>query len=99
MRCGAAMTFTSISSVLPPSASCAASGRLPPSGASVALYVFAYACYFFVFRTEMTGALQAAFYFGYSGLACCGLALMTGTVGTVSAAAFVRAIYSSIKGD
>ena len=69
------------------------------SGASVALYVFAYACYFFVFRTEMTGALQAAFYFGYSGLACCGLALMTGTVGTVSAAAFVRAIYSSIKGD
>ena len=33
------------------------------------------------------------------GLACCGLALMTGTVGTVSAAAFVRAIYSSIKGD
>jgi len=69
------------------------------SGASVALYVFAYACYFYAFRTEMSGALQAAFYFGYTSLACAGLALMTGTVGTVSAAAFVRAIYASIKGD
>ena len=69
------------------------------SGASVALYVFAYAVYFFVFRTEMSGALQASFYFGYSLLACAGLGVMTGTIGTVSAAAFVRAIYSSIKGD
>ena len=69
------------------------------SGASVSLYVFAYACYFFVFRTEMTGALQAAFYFGYSFIACAALGAMTGTVGTVAAMAFVRAIYTSIKND
>jgi len=52
-----------------------------------------------VFRTEMTGALQAAFYFGYSFIACAALGAMTGTVGTVAAMAFVRAIYTSIKND
>ncbi len=65
----------------------------------MALYVFLYAVYFYVFRTEMTGLLQGAFYFGYSALACAALALTTGTIGTVAANAFVRAIYSSIKAD
>ncbi len=63
------------------------------------VYVFLYAVYFFLVRTEMTGLLQGAFYFGYTGLACTALGLMTGTIGTLSATAFVRAIYSSIKAD
>jgi transmembrane 9 superfamily protein 3 len=65
----------------------------------VAVYVFLYAAYFFFFRTEMTGLLQASFYFGYTSLACVALGLMTGTIGTAASTAFVRAIYSSIKAD
>jgi hypothetical protein len=45
----------------------------------------------------MTGLLQTAFYFGYSALACCGLALITGTIGTAASGWFVRAIYTSIS--
>jgi transmembrane 9 superfamily protein 3 len=69
------------------------------SGASVGLYVFLYAIYFYIFKTEMTGLLQAAFYFGYSALACSALGITTGTIGTAAATAFVRAIYASIKAD
>lgn len=65
----------------------------------MSVYVFAYAIYFYIFRTEMSGLLQASFYFGYTLLGCIALALLTGTVGTVSSMAFVRAIYSSIKAD
>ncbi len=61
--------------------------------------MFLYAAYFYVARTEMTGLLQGAFYFGYTALACTALSLMTGTIGTAASAAFVRAIYSSIKAD
>lgn len=69
------------------------------SGASVSIYVFLYSIYFYVFRTEMSGLLQTAFYFGYSALACIAVALMTGTIGTLSSTIFIRAIYSSIKAD
>jgi hypothetical protein len=47
----------------------------------------------------MTGFLQTAFYFGYMLLGCSGLALMTGTIGAISANVFVRAIFASIKVD
>jgi transmembrane 9 superfamily member 3 len=69
------------------------------SGASVSIYVFLYALYFFLYRTEMSGVLQASFYFGYTFIACSALAILGGTIGTVSSSVFVRAIYSSIKND
>ena len=69
------------------------------SGASAALYVFLYALYFFLMRTEMTGLLQTAFYFGYTALACAALGLTTGTIGAFSASAFVSALYAAIKSD
>lgn len=69
------------------------------SGASTALYVFAYAVYYFLFRTEMTGFLQTVFYFGYTLLGCLGLGMITGTIGVLSASVFVHAIFSSIKID
>jgi transmembrane 9 superfamily protein 3 len=35
------------------------------SGASTALYVYLYAIYYFVTKTQMSGVMQTAFYFGY----------------------------------
>jgi transmembrane 9 superfamily protein 3 len=69
------------------------------SGASTALYVFLYAAYYFVFRTEMTGFLQTVFYFGYTALGCMALGIVTGTVGLFAARTFVHAIFRSIKVD
>ena len=66
------------------------------SGASTALYVFLYGCFWFVFRSEMTGLLQTAFYFGYTALACTALGLMTGAVGVAAASTFVRAIFQCV---
>ena len=68
-------------------------------GASPALYVFLYAIYYFVFRTEMTGLLQTLFYFGYTAAGCGALGILTGTVGVTAASAFVHAIFSGIKID
>jgi transmembrane 9 superfamily protein 3 len=66
-------------------------------GASPALYVFFYAIYYFVFRTEMTGLLQTLFYFGYTAAGCAALGILTGTVGVHAASSFVHAIYSGVK--
>jgi transmembrane 9 superfamily protein 3 len=69
------------------------------SGASVALWVFLYAAYYFVFQTRMHGYVQTSFFFGYTGLACLALGIATGTVGFASSSLFVHTVYSSIKGD
>ncbi len=41
------------------------------SGASGGLFVYGYACFYFVYRSEMTGILQASFFFGYMLMVCC----------------------------
>jgi len=69
------------------------------SGASTALYVYLYALYYFVTKTRMSGVMQTAFYFGYMGMFCVGLAIMTGTIGFVGANIFIRRIYQYIKSD
>lgn len=69
------------------------------SGASTAIYVFAYAAYYFIFRTEMSGFLQTAFYFGYTALGCLALGAVTGTIGLFAASRFVHAIFQGIKVD
>lgn len=67
------------------------------AGASTGLYVFVYACYYFLFRTEMTGLLQTAYFFAYTVLSCLALGLITGTIGVATSSVFVRAIYLSIS--
>jgi transmembrane 9 superfamily protein 3 len=69
------------------------------SGASTAAYVYLYAIYYFYKKTKMTGFLQISFYFGYTGLFCFGLALLTGAVGFLGAQYFVRRIYKMIHVD
>lgn len=67
--------------------------------ASTSAYVFLYSIHYFYFKTKMTGFFQTCFYFGYTAMFCLGLALLTGAVGYMGAAAFVRTIYRNVKCD
>lgn len=66
---------------------------------STAVYVFLYSVFYFFYKTQMSGFLQVAFYFGYMFLFCCGLFFSCGTIGVWGAGLFVRKIYSSLKID
>jgi len=68
-------------------------------GGSTAAYVFGYSVYYWFFRSDMRGLLQATFYYGYCGIACYGLGLMLGSVGFRASNAFVRRIYHEVKLD
>jgi transmembrane 9 superfamily protein 3 len=67
--------------------------------ASTALYVLIYSVHYFLTKTKMTGLFQTCFYFGYTMMLCAGLGLLTGAIGHVAAAAFVRMIYRNVKCD
>eukprot|EP00824_Muranothrix_gubernata_P003219 TRINITY_DN13943_c0_g1_i1.p1 TRINITY_DN13943_c0_g1~~TRINITY_DN13943_c0_g1_i1.p1 ORF type:complete len:589 (-),score=101.66 TRINITY_DN13943_c0_g1_i1:1136-2902(-) len=69
------------------------------SAASTAVYVYAYAVYYFFMKTKMFGFFQTCFYFGYMGMFCIGLALMCGAIGYVGTRIFVGRIYRNIKSD
>lgn len=69
------------------------------SGFSTGVYVFLYAVYYFIFKTRMSGLLQTAFYFGYMGLFCIILGVLTGSVSYLAARFFVFKIFSSVKVD
>lgn len=66
---------------------------------STSVYVFLYSVHYFLYRTHMTGFFQTAFYFGYTGIFCIGLGLMTGAIGYWGASHFVRTIYRNVKCD
>lgn len=70
----------------------------PPS-CSLCRYVFLYAIHYFFAKTKMTGFFQTCFYFGYTLIFCLGLAIMTGAIGYIGSAVFVRRIYRNIKCD
>eukprot|EP01126_Amoeba_proteus_P050732 TRINITY_DN6017_c0_g2_i3.p1 TRINITY_DN6017_c0_g2~~TRINITY_DN6017_c0_g2_i3.p1 ORF type:complete len:478 (+),score=64.64 TRINITY_DN6017_c0_g2_i3:421-1854(+) len=69
------------------------------SSASTAGYVYLYAIYYFVNRTKMTGFFQTCFYFGYMGMFCCGLALLTGAIGFLGSRMFVKKIFNYLHVD
>ena len=48
-------------------------------GASVSLYVYLYALYYYFLKTKMSGTFQTAFYFGYMALFALALGVMCGT--------------------
>ncbi|KDO27371.1 hypothetical protein SPRG_06957 [Saprolegnia parasitica CBS 223.65] len=64
---------------------------------STALYVFAYAIYFYFCKTNMSGFLQTCFYFGYMGLFCFAFFIMCGSIGYYGSSAFTKRIYRNIK--
>lgn len=44
-------------------------------------FVYAYCFYYYLARSDMTGLMQATFYFGYNLMACLGFFFMLGYVG------------------
>lgn len=69
------------------------------SGASTGLFVYGYAIHYYNFQSEMSGMLQACFFFGYTLVISYLFALLLGSVGFFVAHRFVRHIYASIKVD
>jgi len=69
------------------------------AGGSVGFFMYAYAAFYYVSRSEMSGVLQASFFFGYNLLISYAFFLMLGAVSHLVAHRFVRHIYSSIKID
>lgn len=69
------------------------------NGGSTGLFIFGYSFFYFFHRSKMHGFLQGSFYFGYTGIAAYGFALMLGFVGFMSSFYFVNYIYSAVKTD
>ncbi|KAJ1456476.1 hypothetical protein M885DRAFT_616123 [Pelagophyceae sp. CCMP2097] len=65
---------------------------------STALYVLLYSCVYFC-RLEADQWFTYALYFGYMGLVCMGLFVLTGSCGFFACLWFTRKIYASIKVD
>ena len=63
------------------------------------VFVFAYAVYYYTVKSDMSGLLQASFFYGYMAVACYGLFLMLGAVGFKASLFFVKSIYRAIKCD
>jgi len=68
-------------------------------GGSTGFWVFGYSIFFFLFRSKMSGSLQAAYFFGNQLLICYFFFLMLGSVGFLSALVFVRRIYTNLHTD
>jgi len=69
------------------------------TGASAALYVFAYSVFYFFVRLSIDKTVGTVLYFGYMGMMASIFGLITGSIGFISTFMFVRVIYSSIKVD
>jgi len=69
------------------------------SGGSTGLFIYAYSIFYYVYRSKMSGVLQASFYFSWMAVACYFFFVMLGTVGWFSSLVFVRRIYKDIHTD
>lgn len=63
------------------------------------VFVFFYAIFYYVMRSNMSGMLQSVQFFGYTILACYVFFLMLGAVGFYTSLTFVRYIYKHLKLD
>ncbi|KJZ78025.1 hypothetical protein HIM_02662 [Hirsutella minnesotensis 3608] len=68
-------------------------------GAASAVWVFVFCVWYYAFKLHITGLVSSMLFFAYSFVACCMYGLLAGTVGFLSAYAFVRRIYGAIKVD
>ncbi|AYU77206.1 endomembrane protein, putative [Leishmania donovani] len=68
-------------------------------GASCAAYTFAYAVFFYLFKTSMHGPFMLVLYYSYCFVIMLFLALIGGTVSYFAASYFVKAIYAQAKND
>ena len=56
-----------------------------------------YSIYYYLARSEMSGFMQASFFFAYLACMCWGFFVMLGTIGWASSLFFIRHIYRAIK--
>ncbi|KAG7349607.1 endomembrane protein 70-domain containing protein [Nitzschia inconspicua] len=66
---------------------------------STALYTFIYSVFWFRSLEASKMVMTYLLYFGYMGLICTAMLLITGTVGTLTSLWFVRKIFGTIKVD
>lgn len=66
------------------------------TGGSSAAWVFAYCVWYYVFKLHVTGFVSGLLFFSYSFLACAVYGLLTGTVGFLTAYAFIKRIYRCV---
>jgi len=69
------------------------------SGGATGFFIFLYSCFYYFYRSRMSGFLQATFFFGYMSAASYFFFIMLGTVGFYSALTFIRRIYSNLHCD
>jgi len=69
------------------------------SGGSTGVFIYAYSIFYYIYRSRMSGALQASFYFSWMAIVCFFFFVMLGTVGFLSSLVFVRRIYKEIHID
>lgn len=69
------------------------------SGGATGIFIYGYSIFYFLFRSQMNGFLQAVFYFGYMTVVSYFFFLMLGTVGFYASLYFVRAIYRNLHTD
>lgn len=65
-------------------------------GGSTSIFVYGYCCYFYA-KSDMTGLLQFAFFFGYNACICYAFFLMLGTIAFFSSLRFIHHLYSATK--
>ena len=68
-------------------------------GGASAFWIFVYSVWYFATRLHIEGFISSMLFFSYTFLACVVYALVTGTVGFLTAYAFVRRIYRGTKVD
>ncbi|KAI0848323.1 Nonaspanin [Daldinia vernicosa] len=68
-------------------------------GGGSAVWVFLYSIWYYFANLHISGFVSSMLFFVYSFMACCVYGLLTGTVGFLTAYAFVRRIYGAIKAD
>ncbi len=69
------------------------------NGLCAGLFIFGYSFYYYFARSEMSGFMQTAFFFGYMLIASWAFFLMLGNVGFRASFRFVRHIYRAIKSE
>eukprot|EP00483_Globobulimina_turgida_P012116 UN12138 len=66
---------------------------------STGIYVFAYSIFYYMYRSYMTGILQAAIFFGYVSIVSYSFLLMLGATGWWATYIFLKQIYAAIKSE
>ena len=66
---------------------------------STGIYIFAYSIFYYIYRSYMSGTLQAAIFFGYISIVSYSFLLMLGATGWWATYLFLKQIYGAIKSE